>query len=119
MSSKDGTNYVVDGQQRLTSLTLFLLLLRVLQDGRDDAVNIDELIVSEKYGQRSFNLDAQARHHYRGSFVHWMFINSLRQRTIRINWRSSFVTACIASCARAVSMPARSEIGRASCRERV
>jgi uncharacterized protein with ParB-like and HNH nuclease domain len=61
VSSKDSGSYVVDGQQRLTSLTLLLLLLRSLQANRDDAVNIDELIVSVKFGQKSFNLDVDER----------------------------------------------------------
>ncbi|HNW18785.1 MAG TPA: DUF262 domain-containing protein [Sphingorhabdus lacus] len=61
VSKKDSANYVVDGQQRLTSLSLLLILLRNLQRGRSDAVNLDELIVSEKYGQKSFNLDVDER----------------------------------------------------------
>ena len=61
LSSKGSGSYVVDGQQRLTSLTLLLLLLRSLQASRDDAVNIDELIVSVKFGQKSFNLDVDER----------------------------------------------------------
>lgn len=61
VSKKDSANYIVDGQQRLTSLSLLLILLRNLQRGRPDAVNIDELIVSEKYGQISFNLDVDDR----------------------------------------------------------
>ncbi|MHB1009660.1 MAG: DUF262 domain-containing protein, partial [Propionibacteriaceae bacterium] len=54
---------VVDGQQRLTSLTLFLTYLRRLQQGRDEkaTVNIDELIYSEKFGEKSFNLDVPDR----------------------------------------------------------
>ena len=61
ISKKDTASYIVDGQQRLTSLTLLLILLRTLQQGRNDQVNIDELIVSEKYGQKSFNLDIDER----------------------------------------------------------
>lgn len=61
VSKKDSTRYVVDGQQRLTSLTLLLILLRTLQRGRSDQVNVDELIVSEKYGQKSFNLEIAER----------------------------------------------------------
>lgn len=61
ISKKDSANYIVDGQQRLTSLSLLLILLRNLQRGRADVVNIDELIVSEKYGQISFNLDVDER----------------------------------------------------------
>ncbi|QIB90123.1 DUF262 domain-containing protein [Methanosarcina mazei] len=61
ISKKDGINYVVDGQQRLTSLTLLLILLRNLQKDRTDQVNVDEMIVSEKYGQKSFNIDVDER----------------------------------------------------------
>jgi len=61
VSKKEGTNYLVDGQQRLTSLTLLLILLRNLQRERPDLVNVDELIVSEKFGEKSFNLDVDER----------------------------------------------------------
>ncbi|MBN8819202.1 DUF262 domain-containing protein [Altererythrobacter sp. H2] len=61
VSKKEGANYLVDGQQRLTSLTLLLILLRNLQRERDDLVNVDELIVSEKFGEKSFNLDVDER----------------------------------------------------------
>lgn len=61
ISKKDSANYIVDGQQRLTSLTLLLILLRTLQQDRAEKVNVDELIVSEKYGQKSFNLHVDER----------------------------------------------------------
>ncbi|MEQ1735125.1 MAG: DUF262 domain-containing protein, partial [Rhodoglobus sp.] len=61
ISKKESTSYIVDGQQRLTSLTLLLVLLRTLQRAHADQVNIDELIVSEKYGQKSFNLHVDER----------------------------------------------------------
>jgi hypothetical protein len=61
ISRKDSASYIVDGQQRLTSLTLLLVLLRRLQKGREDQVNVDELIVSEKFGQKSFNLHVEER----------------------------------------------------------
>lgn len=61
ISKKENASYVVDGQQRLTSLTLLLVLLRTLQQGRAEQVNVDELIVSEKYGQKSFNLHVDER----------------------------------------------------------
>lgn len=61
ISRKDGSSFIVDGQQRLTSLTLLLILLRNLQAGRDDQVNVDELIFSEKFGHRSFNIDVPER----------------------------------------------------------
>lgn len=61
ISRKRNANFIVDGQQRLTSLTLLLILLRHLQRDRPDQVNVDELIVSERYGQTSFNLHVDER----------------------------------------------------------
>ncbi len=61
VSEKDGDPFIVDGQQRLTSLTLLLTYLRRLQSNRDDHVSVDELIFSEKYGEKSFNLDVRDR----------------------------------------------------------
>lgn len=61
ISQKGSQPFIVDGQQRLTSLTLFLTYLRRLQQGREDRVNIDELIYSEKFGEKSFNLDVTDR----------------------------------------------------------
>lgn len=61
VSRKDNINYIVDGQQRLTSLTLLLIYLRNLQSEHVEQINIDELIFSEKYGVKSFNLDVQER----------------------------------------------------------
>ena len=61
ISKKDNVAYIVDGQQRLTSLTLLLTLLRNLQNGRTSQVNVDELILSERFGQKSFNLDVDER----------------------------------------------------------
>ncbi|MHC1781954.1 MAG: DUF262 domain-containing protein [Anaerolineaceae bacterium] len=61
ISKKENSQYIVDGQQRLTSLTLLLIYLRNLQKDRTDSVNVDELIFSEKYGVKSFNLDVDER----------------------------------------------------------
>lgn len=61
ISKKENANYIIDGQQRLTSLTLLLIFLHNLQNQRTDIVNIDELIFSEKYGEKSFNLDVKER----------------------------------------------------------
>ncbi|GAA3713825.1 DUF262 domain-containing protein [Microlunatus aurantiacus] len=61
ISQKGSQPFVVDGQQRLTSLTLLLTYLRRLQQGRDDIVDIDQLIFSEKFGEKSFNLDVADR----------------------------------------------------------
>ncbi len=61
ISCKDNMDYLVDGQQRLTSLTLLLIYLRNLQKERTDQVNIDELIFSEKYGEKTFNMQVSER----------------------------------------------------------
>jgi uncharacterized protein with ParB-like and HNH nuclease domain len=63
ISKKESASFIVDGQQRLTSLTLLLVLLRNLQQGRPEQVNIDDLIFSEEYGDKSFNLDVDERTH--------------------------------------------------------
>eukprot|EP01036_Dinobryon_divergens_P013127 gene13127-17699_t len=41
ISKKDSVGYIVDGQQRLTSLTLLLVLLRNLQRDHEKQVNVD------------------------------------------------------------------------------
>ncbi len=64
INKKDNVNYLVDGQQRLTSLTLFIIFLNNLQAGRDDSVSIKELIFSERFGQKSFNLVIDERTAY-------------------------------------------------------
>jgi uncharacterized protein with ParB-like and HNH nuclease domain len=63
ISQKGSEPFIVDGQQRLTTLTLLLTFLRRLQheQERADAVDIDQLIFSEKFGEKSFNLDIADR----------------------------------------------------------
>lgn len=63
VSVKDGKKYVIDGQQRLTSITLLLIYLRnlVKSKGIPNVANIDSLIYSEAYGEKSFNIDAPER----------------------------------------------------------
>jgi len=63
ISQKDGVNYIVDGQQRLTTLTLLLIYLNHLQHEllEDQRVKIDELIYSAKYGKKSFNIQVEER----------------------------------------------------------
>src|SRR5690554_2161199 len=56
ISHKRGQRFIVDGQQRLTTLTLLLIYLYHLQDGREAQVDLKNLIYSEKFGRRSFNL---------------------------------------------------------------
>jgi hypothetical protein len=61
ISDKDGKKYVIDGQQRLTSLTLLLIhLYRLLEDAEQKA-QLAELIFSQRYGKKSFNIDVPER----------------------------------------------------------
>ena len=61
ISHKRGERFVVDGQQRLTTLTLLLIHLHHLQDDRDERVEVQTLVYSEKFGRKSFNLDVPDR----------------------------------------------------------
>lgn len=61
ISQRNGGNFIIDGQQRLTSLTLLLIYLNNLQKSRGNKVNIDEMIYSDNYGVKSFNIDVEDR----------------------------------------------------------
>lgn len=61
ISDKDGQKFIIDGQQRLTSITLLLIhMYRLLSDGEQRG-QIAELIFSQKFGKKSFNLDVAER----------------------------------------------------------
>jgi len=61
ISQKKGLNLIIDGQQRLTTLTLLLIYLHHLQQGRTEQVDVLNLVFSAKWGQKSFNLDVPER----------------------------------------------------------
>ncbi len=61
MSKKDGQSFIIDGQQRLTSITLLLIYLNNLQSDYEEFVDVSPLIFSEKFGKKSFNLDVPER----------------------------------------------------------
>ena len=63
ISGKDTERFIVDGQQRLTSLTLLLIYLESLQRTRavEERVDVARLIYSTQYGTKSFNLDVSER----------------------------------------------------------
>ena len=61
ISHKRGQRFIVDGQQRLTTLTLLLIHLHRLQEDRDERVDVQNLVYSEKFGRKSFNLDVSDR----------------------------------------------------------
>lgn len=61
VSDKDGQKFIIDGQQRLTTLTLLLIFLHHRLDDVEQKAQIADLILSQKYGKRSFNLDIPER----------------------------------------------------------
>ena len=61
LSERDGHKFIVDGQQRLTTVTLLLLLLHRRQGERADRVKLEDLIFSERYGERAFNVAVEER----------------------------------------------------------
>ena len=63
ISGKDNELFIVDGQQRITSLALLLIYLNNLQRNREDGdkVGVDDLIYSTKFGRKSFNIDVPER----------------------------------------------------------
>lgn len=61
VSVKDGKRSIIDGQQRLTSLTLFLIYLHNLQKELDETEKIESMIFSELRGNKSFNITVENR----------------------------------------------------------
>ena len=61
ISNDGGQKFVIDGQQRLTSITLLLILLHRQLAIPDDKAQLSQLIFSQQYGKRSFNLDVPDR----------------------------------------------------------
>ena len=63
VTRRGNKGYLVDGQQRVTSLTLLLIYLYRAAEDRGLAVTstIEPLIFSDNYGERQFNLDIPER----------------------------------------------------------
>jgi len=61
VSDKDGKKFIIDGQQRLTTLTLLFIRIYHLLSESEQRGQIAELIFSQKFGKRSFNLDVPDR----------------------------------------------------------
>jgi uncharacterized protein with ParB-like and HNH nuclease domain len=58
---KGAVRSIVDGQQRLTSMTLLLIYLNNLQADADDPEEIGPLIFSKKGTRRSYNIEVPDR----------------------------------------------------------
>lgn len=57
----NGKKSIIDGQQRITSITLLLIYLNHQQKENPKKVGISELIFSEKYDEKSFNMSDEQR----------------------------------------------------------
>lgn len=61
VSDKDGLKFIIDGQQRLTTLTLLLMFLHHQLEDDEQKGQIADLIFSQRFGKRSFNMDIPER----------------------------------------------------------
>jgi hypothetical protein len=60
-ANADGRRSIIDGQQRLTSITLLLIALRHRLENEDDRRQISDLVFTTQFGERSFNIDVPER----------------------------------------------------------
>jgi len=59
--NKEDNLSIIDGQQRLTSLTLLLIYINNLQKDHRNSEPIEDLIRSTKFGKHSYNLQIKER----------------------------------------------------------
>lgn len=52
---------IIDGQQRLSTITLLFIYLNHLQANMNITVNIDQLIFSEQFGEKTFTINVEER----------------------------------------------------------
>lgn len=80
--------FIVDGQQRLTTITLLLIYLNKMQGDlnrtKEDEIPLENLIYSLSYGRRSFNLDIEERKEIMDAIFNDKFIDvSDKQESIQ------------------------------------
>ena len=61
ISDKNGQKFIIDGQQRLTSTTLLLIHIHRQLENQQQKAQLADLIFSQKFGTRSFNLAVPER----------------------------------------------------------
>lgn len=60
-AERDGVRYLIDGQQRMTTLSLLMLALRSRTSDDPLRSRLLQALVSERYGERTFTLDVPDR----------------------------------------------------------
>lgn len=86
---RDGIRYLVDGQQRITTLTLMLIYFRqcLAEECCEESVARDSLIFTSSYGQKTFNLDVPERQQCLEAIVHgYDFDHSAKPASVRNLW---------------------------------
>lgn len=61
VSQNDDVRHIVDGQQRMTSISILLIYLNNLQKGRDQQVSIQSMIYADDFGEKKFKMDVPER----------------------------------------------------------
>ena len=61
VSDKQGQKFIIDGQQRLTTLTLLLIFIQHQLADPEQKGQVADLIFSQRFGKRFFNLDIPER----------------------------------------------------------
>jgi len=61
LCEKNGNKFIIDGQQRLTTITLLLVYLKNKLKNEKQKIKISSLIFSDVYGKESFNIDVEER----------------------------------------------------------
>lgn len=61
LCEKEGKKFIIDGQQRLTTLTLLLIYLKNILSNEPQKTKISGLIYSDVYGKESFNIEVEER----------------------------------------------------------
>jgi len=61
---KDAQKYIIDGQQRLTTLTLLLVYLRNILKDEDQKAKLYSLVFSDVFGKKTYNIDVEERKPY-------------------------------------------------------
>ena len=77
---ESGKRYIVDGQQRLTTLTLLLIYIQHKREGSNGIVDLAPMIFSESYGKKSFNIDIDDRRDCMDALYNGKGIASINRR---------------------------------------